>query len=489
MTLSIFDAAVEAGDHPALVFEGRSVTYRELAQGARAMLRALPGDPRRPTAPIAVVGDDALSTFVLILAAFAAGVPVLLLHPRVPRSAHMRLCGRCRAHLVAPEQLAEEDSLSACTTKRGESENGCPVPPVPDDERPLVILPTSGSAGEPKGIVLSRRAMVAAAQGSALNLGWKPQDRWLLALPLAHIGGLSVLTRCLLARRTIVVARDNDPATIADTVERSGVTLLSLVPTQLVRLLGARHQLPSCVRAILLGGAPATRTMLAAAADRDWPVLTTYGLTEAASQVTTQPYGTSQRGELGAGLPLSGSEVSIRSGRVAVRSPTLASGFLADAAFAPEPMGGSIPMHPLPLDEDGWLVTNDLGYLDVAGNLHVQGRADHLILTGGENVMPERLEAELLSLPEIADAAVVGRPDPEWGERVVACVVWAEPSRPPPIVPLATLRARLKPHLASHELPRELLTMSQLPRLPTGKLDRRRLAAQIEGAPAGSREG
>ncbi len=493
MTLSVFDAAAEAGQRTALVIDGRSVSFAELGRGARARadeLAAMGVTLAAPT-PIALVGDVTRATLELLLASFALGVPTLLLHPRSPPAAQAAAAGALGARLVDrdgalrdPPPPREAPPASSGITAAGGPIVGA-IPSLPDDERPLVVLPTSGSAGAPKAVILSRRAIAAAARASAAHLGWEPDDRWLLALPIAHVGGLSVLTRCLIARRTVVVSPGADSATICGIAARERVTLLSLVPTQVLRLLAAGCRPPPSVRAVLVGGAPCAPDTLARAAAAGWPLLTTYGLTETASQVTTQPRDLQPHGDLGAGVPLPGVEVAIRGGRIAVRGPTLATGYAigggapvprcspdGGAASAPcrTPRGLPWRFEPLPLDKEGWFVTGDLGHLDPMGRLHVHGRADRVIVTGGEKVAPERVEAELLALPEVVEAAVAGRPDPEWGLRVVAYVVWSGAP-----LALGETRARLGKRLAAHELPRELRALERLPRLPNGKLDRQAL--------------
>ena len=248
-------------------------------------------------------------------------------------------------------------------------------------------------------MVLSRRAFVASAHASALNLGWAREDRWLTYLPLAHVGGLSVLTRCLLARSTAVLAPGRGARQLAAAVERHRITLLSLVPSLLERLLALepRWLLPDRVRAILVGGAALPDRLRYEAAARSWPVLATYGLTEACSQVTVQRYGGPGPREPGAGAALPGTEIRIVDGSIHIRGPTLFSGYLPrDPQADPSPAG--------------WFDTGDLGTVDSAGRLSVLGRRDDMIVTGGENVSPSEVEAALLACPGVAAACVFARP-------------------------------------------------------------------------------
>jgi O-succinylbenzoic acid--CoA ligase len=340
------------------------------------------------------------------------------------------------------------------------------------------VVFTSGTSGRPRAAILSRRALVAAARASEANLGWRDDDRWLLCMPLAHVGGLSIVLRCLLARRALVLAPEGRfaPREMAEQVARDRVTLVSLVPTMLWRLLEMEPpwRPPDHLRAVLLGGAPADRRLLARAADRGVPVLTTYGLTEACSQVTTQPLGTSNRGELGSGRPVRGVELRLvgedgdsdapsgRSGTVEVRGATLFSGYLGSDS-APSSRSWD------PFTADGWLRTGDVGRLDEDGFLHVLGRRDEMITSGGEKVHPQAVEEALESHPGVARACVFAVDDEEWGQ-VVAATLVATDAGPPTG---AELRDFVFRRLPPHERPRLFCWVDSLALTASGKLDRR----------------
>jgi O-succinylbenzoic acid--CoA ligase len=333
----------------------------------------------------------------------------------------------------------------------------------------LAVVPTSGTRGTPKGVLLSRRAFLASAAASAGNLGWENDDRWLLALPLAHVGGLSILVRTLAARRCVVLTGSGsfDAMKTIRAIDERRVTLASLVPPMLQTMLEAHPawRPPEHLRALLLGGGPASPDLLALAADRGVPVLTTYGLTEMCSQVTTQRYRTVNRGEMGSGSPLEGVELRIVDGEIQVRGPMLFSGYLEGGHMASG------------LDSDGWFSTGDEGELDGRGRLHVRGRLDRSIVTGGENVDPIEVEATLRSLPSIRDAVVFGVDDPKWGSVVAAALVLE--GRTPE---LAALREEMRSNLASYKRPRLIGLLPYLPRTAAEKVDR-------AAAEAAAREG
>lgn len=456
MSLSLLEAARQAPHQLALVSDGEELDHAALAERmlvATAWLRAEHG---ASTGPAALVAHADLDTLVMIHALMALGVPFIPLHPRLSPHERGEVLERTAPAFVIDARWSE----AARTLAPADPDT---LVDVPDDERPLAILHTSGTSGSPKSVVLPRRAFAAAARASEDNLGWKPDDRWLLCLPLAHVGGLSIVTRCLLGRRALVLFPPGtrlEAGELAAVTRRHRVTLMSLVPTLLDRLLALEGwALPSHVRAILLGGAAASPRLLERALARGYPVLTTYGLTEACSQVTTQRLGTTNTGQLGAGPPVDGVEVRIVDGLVQVRGRNLLSGYH--------------PPGPRPLDDDGWLATGDAGFLDDEGNLHLLGRKTDLIITGGENVYPAEVEAALERNRDVGEACVFGVDDERWGQIVAAALV---PGRGKQL-DVDALAASLRGTLAPFKLPRRFAVLGRLERTASGKLDRRATAS------------
>ncbi|HEX4474767.1 MAG TPA: AMP-binding protein, partial [Polyangiaceae bacterium] len=317
MTLSVRDAGRDAPNHTALVIGQRTWSFAELAAVVEPVIALLEEQWRQAPAtsqsPLALVGASDLPTLAVLYALIELGWPVALVHPRftdTERAALYPLIPKTRwLDARATYGLAATTSLKARAVSPPAKSSRVANVAAPidepvvsaalgarsDDERCLAILFTSGTTGPPKGIVLSRRAFAAGARASALNLGWREHDRWLLGLPIAHVGGLSILTRCLLARRAVVIPRDVaegrrlTPEALRVALDELGVSIVSLVPTQLEWLLasGAAWSAPRALRAVLLGGAAASPRLLERAGERALPILTTYGLTEACSQVTT----------------------------------------------------------------------------------------------------------------------------------------------------------------------------------------------------------
>ena len=441
--LSFLAAAREHPDREAWVVDGRAQTYGALAPRVGAAAGDLLARTKgRRNRLVGLVGASRLDNLLWLAGAIEVGIPVALAHPRSTRDEAGSLFEDCGVEVVLEDSPPVRGKLDP---KRAEA---------PGEAGILAVVQTSGSSGRPKAVALGRRAFLASAAASAANLGWRSGDRWLLSLPVAHVGGLSILTRCLLARRTVVVEpRDRfDPDDVAQTLLDRRVSLLSLVPTTLSRLLDLESWVPpETLRAVLVGGAPAGPELLARARQRGLPVLATYGLTEACSQVATQRF-RSPSSSPSCSRPLPGLEIRIREGRVELRGDSLLAGIYRNGQLRPR-------------DSDAWLTTGDLGSLDAAGRLTVHGRADRVILTGGENVPAEEVERCLRAYPGLSEACVFPLADPEWGEVVAAAVVAPSP------VDLDDLRSFLRSFLAPFKHPRRLFQPRELPRLPSGKVD------------------
>jgi o-succinylbenzoate---CoA ligase len=303
------------------------------------------------------------------------------------------------------------------------------------------VMHTSGTTAAPRPVELTYANWQASALASAVALGLDPEERWLCPMPLAHVGGLSIVVRSAIYGTTAVLLErfrvDQVLALLADRGRR--ITLVSLVPTMLARLLDAGLRAPPTLRWALLGGGPISPALLERARGAGVPVAPTYGMTEACSQIATHGY------------PLTGVELRTASdGELLVRGPMVAPGSLGP---------------------DGWLHTGDLGELGQDGPLRITGRKSDTIITGGENVAPTEVEAVLLEHPAVADAAVHARPDPEWGEAVIARVVLGDGISVDP----EALRGHCAARLAPFKVPKTIEFADELPRTASGKLIRGRL--------------
>jgi O-succinylbenzoic acid--CoA ligase len=319
--------------------------------------------------------------------------------------------------------------------------------PAIDDPVPLrlnaiaAVIHTSGTTTTPRPVPLSFGNWLASALGSAVALGLDVTERWLCPIPLVHVGGLSIPIRSSIYATTAVLHDSFDVQAVTAALQdaRSRITLVSLVPTTLARLLEAGLRDPPTLRWALVGGGPIPPPLLARASGAGIPMAPTYGMTEACSQIATH------------GWPLPGVDLALGDDHeVLVRGPTV-----SEAALA----------------SDGWLHTADVGEIDPQGRLTIIGRQAETIITGGENVAPAEVEAALLTHPAVADAAVHGRADDEWGEALVATVVLHDGRA----VEASELRQHCAARLARFKVPKTVEFAQRLPRTSSGKLLRREL--------------
>lgn len=291
-----------------------------------------------------------------------------------------------------------------------------------------LIIATSGSTGEPKGVVLTTDAIEASALATSAAIGVNPKkDHWLACLPVAHIGGLSVVARAMITDTPLSAIESPDPELIAEAVSE-GANLISLVPSALDRID------PKLFRKILLGGS-------AIPAERPSSSIATYGLTETGSGVVYD------------GKPIDGAEIEIHDEHIHVRGPMVCRGYRDGTT---------------PLDQDGWLNTCDLGSFE-DGVLEVFGRADDTIITGGEKVYPVMVERLVRSHPNVAEVVIVGRPDDKWGEAVTAVIQITEGADAPE---LDDLRELVKADLPAYAAPHRVEVVKGFERTSLGKIRR-----------------
>lgn len=403
------------------------------------------GVPR--STPIAFRALPETNPVELARSLFRLGRPLVPLHARWTRTETEHALG------LVPEALVLQPDEVADLLERARSDERGALPDVRSGELAAIVF-TSGTNGTPKAVALERGAFEASARASARNLGWRDDDRWLLSLPFAHIGGLSVLTRTSLAAKPITLASSEPEAML-----EAEATLVSVVPTQLRRLLEVdRHNRLARFRAVLVGGAEFPEELREEASRRGIPALATYGLTETCSQVATQsPADVRDPHSLDSGRALEGVELRISGGRIQVRGPMTMRGYLGSPH--------------LPARE--WFTTGDLGSIDERGRLFVLGRADDVIITGGENVHPSEVERALSKCSRVKAALCFGVPDARWGEIVgVALVLGADTHG------VEELEASLA-ELAPFKRPRCFTIVKELPQNGTGKPDRRRARREL----------
>ena len=484
-----------SGDRPALFAAGRRIDYRQLASRVSETERGLwaLGVGRGDVVAVLLANELA---FVEILHAIAQRGAVLLpLNARLtPRELAFQLEeSGVRVLIHGSGLLADLAAKSAAlidasrTLDRVEVDpEGAPAlaavaatrigavleRPQIDPTLTLALVYTSGTTGLPKGALLSHRNLFWNAIGSAMHLGVMPEDRWLVCMPLFHVGGFSILLRSALYGSAAILHERFEPDAVNRALDEDGVTLVSWVPTMLERVLAARGgcRAPRSLRCALLGGGPAPRGLIERARAQGFPIVATYGLTEASSQVATQvptraePKGApSLRPILGTQLDTvddDGKPVRGQPGEILVRGSTVMDGYWN----RPEETGRAL--------RGGWLHTGDIGVLDSTGALEVLERRCDLILSGGENIYPAEIERVLLEHPAVIEAAVAGRADANYGRRPAAWLVVAPGHRLDP----AELRRFCADRLAGYKIPVAFTIVDALPRNTTGKLMRGALA-------------
>jgi o-succinylbenzoate---CoA ligase len=448
------------------------LSYTELLAGAEAGACQLSDLGARAGERVAIALEPGVG--------FAMALHACLLLGAVAVPVDLRLKAAERERILLGANVLIEEPLSM----ESSTEDPFAVAPTGRERHELdavcLVVHTSGTTSLPRAIELTYGNFLWSALGSGVALGVDPQERWLCALPLSHVGGLSILMRSAIYATTAVVHERFDTAEVLGALMEDRITLVSLVSTTLARLLDAGLSDPPHLRCALTGGGPVPSALVERARVANVAVAETYGLTECCSAAATAPLamlGDGRRGaegftagfsgqpvahELGAGVPLfctcvetvepgGGRAHEQELGEIVLSGPTIA---------------------PCARSDDGRLHTGDLGWLDEHGLLHVRGRLSDTIVSGGENVAPSEVEEVLASYPGVLEAAVVGREHPEWGEAVSAIVVLA----PHASVEEALLREHCASRLAAFKVPKSFTLVSdRLPRTRSGKLLRREL--------------
>ena len=499
-----------ARTHPearAVEAPGASRSYAELHAAARAGVRVLRDR--------GVGGGDRVAIALAPGIAFAEAFHACLLRGAIAVPVDMRLAAAERALICDGAALVVDEPLSSGSFTRSRlqragastSPGGAGASPGRASASPgarhdldaiAAVIHTSGTTSSPRPVELTYGNLLWSALGSAVALDRSVHERWLCALPVSHVGGLSILARSAIYATTAVIHPRFDTDLALRALREQDITLVSLVATTLARLLDAGLKRPPALRCALTGGGPVPEGLIERAREAGVPVGTTYGLTEACSQVTTMPIGERDMAMSGLKNDVPRARTRSRAARpfgnaspgqtpscrphagpplFCTRVRIDGSGHRVRGSGAAESGGGEIlvsgpTVAPGSRDRDGWLHTGDLGSLDERGFLHVTGRVADTIVSGGENVAPAEVEAVLESHPDVLEAVVLGRADPQWGEAVAAIVLM----RPGSELEAETLRAHCAERLARYKVPKQIdFAAAPLPRTRSGKLLRREL--------------
>jgi len=447
--------ASERPDLVAVCDRGVDVTYGELWERVSTLAGALTRDIA-PGAAVAYIAGRNPETVVVHHALAVAGLIGVPMNGAAPE-------GERNAQCEGAVDVSIGDAFPACPRRiEATSIAGSAMiqdAPQPDSVHSVVF--TSGTSGTPRGVMLSHGNVAAAADGAASHLGLTARDRWLGALPLFHVGGLAVLWRMAFVGGAVVFEGDDfDVGEMIRAINSGSISWISMVPTMLQRVL-VRGAAPSVRVSVLVGGGPVDPGLVAQGSAQGLTILPTYGMSETTSQAVTATDGGAWAATL-AGQPLPGVTVevldtdgvssTIGTGRLVISGPTVAIGTVDGERF------------------DGRYVTNDIGNIDETGAVRVLGRADDVVITGGENVHPQEVEDALRSCGATG-AVVWGVEDDEWGEVLVGAVTLG------PEATISSVLDKMRSRVAPHRVPKRLWSVDEFPLLPNEKIDRRTVRA------------
>jgi len=477
--------ALAGGGQPALRDAGVA-TFSDLAAESDRLARALRNQGVETGSRVAVLAAPSRRFVALLFAAQRIGAVFVPLGLRLTEREIATQLELVTPALVAVDAGCEPTARAALTLcpelarvglTRVDDMDMLPyraarLPHDIDPQATSTILFTSGTAARPKAVVSTNANHHASALSVLAHLGVAPGDTWLCALPLSHVGGLSILMRGAIAGFPVALQPSFDARGVADCLTRGDASFVSLVPTMLARVLDASAgRRPRALRAVVSGGAALAPALARRAVQAAYPTVSTYGLTETASQVTATKLGTAESEDGSSGRALDGVELRIVEpdhegiGEIAIRAPQVMAGYWSDEVSTAAAL------------VDGWLRTGDAGRLRPDGSLVVVDRRADLIVTGGENVAPAEVEALLLEHPSVADAGVYGVPDDAWGAVVCAAVVVKKGDS----LDLDALSTWCRDRLAGFKTPRHFAFVDILPRTTSGKLRRAELAASMQG--------
>lgn len=396
-------AAEKYADQPALITTERTLSWKETAESVGRLAGFIPAKFPTSTGRIALSGSNSIDYLLAILAIIESGAVACPISSRLPKTEQQRLADSLGAPLFDTGAL---DWSAVDPTRLPELSRTW------DTDRPATVIATSGSSGQPKLAVLSIGNHYYSALGSHENLPFRSGDRWLVSLPLYHVGGIALLFRAMLHGGALVILEPGE--SIIGTIRGHQVTHLSLVPALLYRLLsqstGLATVAPS-LAAVLIGGGPVSASLIDRAMEAGLPIHMSYGLTEMGSQVTTTGVADPATRLFTSGRLLRHRELRVAAdGEILVRGKTRFLGYQTPSGLT------------TPFDTEGWFATGDIGELDEAGYLTVRGRKDNMFVSGGENIHPEEIETALCRLPEILEVVTVAIPNDEFGARPVAFV-------------------------------------------------------------------
>lgn len=460
----------------ALIYQDKKWTFRDLADEVNELSNRLAQTSLKKGETVGLLMNNHPQMVMLVHACFSLGFKIVLLNNKLTKAERRFQLEDAKAAALFTEPVYASDhkgELPVYTMEMLPEAGQENVEKIENDfdlNETVTIMYTSGTTGRPKGVEQTFGNHFHSAVSSALNMGLREDDRWLISLPLFHISGLSALFKSVIYGMTIVLHQKFDVDEVIGSIEQHRVTMISVVQTMLSRLLSRLEECPSSLRCLLLGGGPAPLAMLQESKEKGFPVFQSYGMTETCSQIVTLAPEFSVEKLGSAGKPLFGCELKIQDGtricrpfehgEIMVKGANVMKGYL----YREEATAAAF--------DQGWLKTGDIGYVDEEGFLFVLDRRSDLIISGGENIYPAEIEAVLLTHPHVKEAGVTGIDDDKWGEVPAAFLVTDHK------IPENELYALCESHLAKYKWPASFHFVDELPRNASNKLQRHRLKSK-----------
>ncbi|KRL05913.1 o-succinylbenzoate--CoA ligase [Liquorilactobacillus oeni] len=453
----------------ALIFEEHIWSFKQLKNEVIRTAGCLTKANLQREHRIALIPANTSNSYFMLLALQQLGITPVLLNFRLSSAELERQLDNAHLKVVLfDDELALR--LDGCkelqkkwfVSSLAEIRKSAAAQPVIKQEFPETstasIMYTSGTTGNPHGVIQSFRNHFYSAVGSAFNLGVSPDDLWLCAVPLFHISGLSIVMRSLVYGMGVLLTRRFEAAEITRLLCRQPVTLMSVVPQMLEQLLAVfpKSGYQKHFRAFLLGGAAISKTTLAACQEKKLAVIQSYGMTETCSQIVALNFADAARKIGSVGKPLFPVQLRIAGqdeGEIQIKAPNVVSGYLNNK-----------DQFEKKLTSDGWFRTGDIGTLDTEGFLFVKGRSDEMFVSGGENIFPNEIEEVYMTLPIIQEIAVIGVSDKKWGEVPCAFFVAAKE------LDKKFLCSYGRKVIAHYKVPKYFIQVSQLPHTASGKI-------------------
>jgi o-succinylbenzoate---CoA ligase len=470
-------------ERTAVYFNEQTLSFRELYENSYQVAGQLQGLGVKKNQYIGVLLKNHLDTIVILFALQLLGVKAVILNNRLSKKEIVwQINDSKAAALILENDFYEmmQDLEVPVITKEQLFAAALETPEILEEinlNDVCTVMYTSGTTGNPKGVLHTFGNHWWSAVGSALNLGYTDSDRWLCSVPLFHISGYSILMKSVVYGMPIILHESFDADRAINDIKNNHVTIMSVVGTMLYRIVDALRdsKLPNHFRCALLGGGPAPLPLLEACKAKEVPVFQSYGMTETASQIVTlaPEYSITKLGS--AGKPLFPSQIKIiledgkmasakQAGEIIVKGPNVTKGYLNRPDVIKEKF------------DQGWLHTGDIGYLDEEGFLYVLDRRSDLIISGGENIYPAEIESVLLAHSDVADAGVTGINDKTWGQVPAAFIVLRNNAH----VTEEELKQFCLENLAKYKVPKSFYFTEKLPRNAAKKLLRRKLSDLLQ---------